>query len=110
MAYNTLANTGRFPNLKTESPLTGAGQTWSYRSTDSAATVDTAGYISDGAFRGMKVGDIVEVTTITTAANVAGSAETGVTAVTFQIVLSANLVTGAVDLSDGTAISVVNTD
>lgn len=57
MAYST-ANP---PNLVTEAPLAGAGQQWRYDSADAIATVIGAGYFSDGAVRGMLVGDIVEV-------------------------------------------------
>jgi hypothetical protein len=39
---------------------------WSYRSADVAATVIAAGYIDDGADKGMKVGDIVMVADDTT--------------------------------------------
>ena len=39
---------------------TGA-QLWSYRSTDDAATVNTAGYITNGGALGMRVGDLVQV-------------------------------------------------
>ena len=35
---------------------------WTYRSTDAAATVDGANYITNGGSLGMKVGDIVFVT------------------------------------------------
>jgi hypothetical protein len=43
--------------------ITGTGsQIWSYRSTDSAADVDTAGYITNGGELGMRVGDVVIVT------------------------------------------------
>lgn len=43
--------------------ITGTGsQIWSYRSTDSAADVDTAGYITNGGDLGMRVGDVVIVT------------------------------------------------
>lgn len=35
---------------------------WAYSSSDPAATVDGAGYISNGDKLGMKVGDIVNVT------------------------------------------------
>lgn len=49
------------PHLTTEGPLTGAGQVWSYSSADAAATVAGANYFSDGASRGMKVNDIVNV-------------------------------------------------
>lgn len=36
-------------------------QVWSYRSTDAAADVDTAGYITNGGALGMRVGDVVVV-------------------------------------------------
>ena len=36
-----------------------AGKIWHLRTEDAAATVDTAGYISDGYARGMSVGDLV---------------------------------------------------
>lgn len=49
------------PALKSASPLTGPGQTWSYRSTDVATDVDASGYFTNGYALGMKVGDIVEV-------------------------------------------------
>lgn len=57
MAYST----SNPPALKSPSPLTGAGQTWAYRSTDVATDVDAAGYFTNGDALGMKVGDIVEV-------------------------------------------------
>lgn len=37
-------------------------QLWDYRSTDAAATVDGANYITNGGSLGMRVGDIVYVT------------------------------------------------
>ena len=58
MAYST----SNPPALKSPSPLTGAGQTWAYRSTDVATDVDATGYFTNGKALGMKVGDIVEVT------------------------------------------------
>lgn len=58
MAYST----SNPPALKSPSPLTGAGQTWAYRSTDVATDVDATGYFTNGQALGMKVGDIVEVT------------------------------------------------
>lgn len=39
---------------------TGA-QLWSYRSTDDAATVNSAGYITNGGNLGMREGDLVQV-------------------------------------------------
>ena len=58
MSYST----SNPPALKSASPLTGAGQTWVYRSTDVATDVDAVGYFTNGNALGMKVGDIVEVT------------------------------------------------
>jgi hypothetical protein len=41
-------------------PIGGTGiQIWSYRTTDAAADIDAASYITDGLKRGMKVGDWV---------------------------------------------------
>ena len=58
MAYST----SNPPTLVVGS-LAGTGtQIWSYRSTDPAATVDDANYITNGGSLGMKVGDIVFVT------------------------------------------------
>lgn len=42
--------------------LAGRGNIWQYRSTDAAATVDGAGYITNASDLGMKAGDIVFVT------------------------------------------------
>jgi predicted phage tail protein len=42
-------------------PLTGAGNWWSYRSTDAATTVDDTDYFTNGSALGMKVGDVVVV-------------------------------------------------
>ena len=49
-------------SLVSAAPLTGAGQRWLYRSTDVATDVDATDYFSDGDARGMRVGDIIEVT------------------------------------------------
>jgi hypothetical protein len=57
MAYST----SNPPRLQSISPLTGAGQTWVYRSTDPIATVDGAGYITNAYDLGMKAGDLVIV-------------------------------------------------
>lgn len=75
--------------------ITGTGtQLWSYRSTDDAATVNTAGYITNGGALGMRVGDLVSVT------------DTDASPVT-TILMAVNSVSatypGAVDLQDTTA-------
>lgn len=76
MAYS-VANP---PALKSPSPLTGAGQTWVYRSTDPAGTVDDADYFSNGSDLGMKVGDTVEVCDTDTSTTVTIHRVTAVTA------------------------------
>lgn len=80
--------------------LNGQGQTWVYRSIDAPTLVRVSGYISNGAFLGMRVGDVVRVI------------DTDASPVTQQLmnVVSTNLTTGAVDLSDGVAITATNTD
>lgn len=96
MAYSTSTP----PRLKANGGLYGAGQTWTYSTADTAATVDTSGYFSNGGDLGMKVGDIVEVT-------VTG---TGVIT-THRVVSVSTTAPGAVDLGDGTTIgSATNTD
>lgn len=49
------------PHIKTASPLTTGGQTWYYQSADDKATVAAANYFTDAQKRGMRAGDIVEV-------------------------------------------------
>lgn len=76
MSYST----SNPPALKSASPLTGAGQTWVYRSTDPATDVDAADYFSNGSALGMKVGDIVEVTDTDTSTTMTFHRVTAVTA------------------------------
>lgn len=94
MAYAT----SNPPALVSGGPLTGAGQVWVYRSSDAAATVDAAGYITNAKALGMRIGDLVRVT------NTLNNITT-----THQVV---NITAaGAADLADGTTIgSNVNTD
>ena len=49
------------PPQKVAGTLTGTFNIWVYRSTDAAATVDAANYITNGGSLGMKVGDVVYV-------------------------------------------------
>lgn len=73
---------------------------WTYYSADTAATVDTSGYITNGGALGMKVGDIVRVT-------VSG---TGAVSEHRVVTVSATA-PGAVDLGDGAVVgSATNTD
>lgn len=57
MAYST----SNPPVLLTQALAGGAGKIWLYRSTDAAADVDAANYITDGGSLGMSVGDLVFV-------------------------------------------------
>lgn len=57
MAYST----SNPPILLTQSVGGLAGKTWLYRSTDAAATVDAANYITNGGSLGMAIGDLVYV-------------------------------------------------
>lgn len=88
MAYNN-ANLQLLVAAIAGSP---APNLWSYSSADVAASVDNAGYISDGGARGMKVNDLVLVSDTTTPL------------ITTHLVLSVNATTGAVDLGNGTTV------
>lgn len=70
---------------------------WVYVSADPIATVNTAGYISNGDALGMKVGDLVEV--IDTA-----------TPTTSLSVVADVTALGQADLTDGTAVTRTDTD
>lgn len=71
---------------------------WFYTSADPIATVNTTGYITNGYFLGMRVGDTVEVR------------DTNVPTTSLCTVISSSATTGAVDLSDGTAVTQTNSD
>ena len=75
MAYST-----DNPPALTSGPLTGPGKKWSYRSTDPAATVDDAGYFTNGDALGMEVGDVVEVCDTDTSTTMSIHRVTAVTA------------------------------
>lgn len=77
---------------------------WSLDSVDALATVDGAGYISDATARGVRVGDVVLVRVWTSL-----TAKTTLSAISFMAVASISGA-GAANLTDGTAISVTNTD
>lgn len=75
-------------------------QLWHLSGTDSAATVDTSGYITNGGALGMRVGDLVSYTLTSTGA-----------VTQHRVVTVSSTYPGAVDLGDGTAIaSATNTD
>jgi hypothetical protein len=70
---------------------------WRYTSADPIATVNTAGYITNGVALGMKVGDTVEVR------------DTATPTTNLCTVISA-AANGSVDISDGTPIAQTNSD
>lgn len=78
----------------------GAYRKWVYKSADPAATVDAAGYITNGGALGMKVNDLVEVV------------DTNLGIVTIHKVASvSSTFPGAVNLADGTVVgTATNTD
>lgn len=82
-------------NLALVAGKIGAGpRIWMYSEASLAASaLDAAGYISDGYFNGMRVGDLV------LGLNVATGIWSG------HSVITANATTGAVDLSNGTTIA-----
>lgn len=98
MAYSTSTPPRLLlPSFTDES---GESSLWTYSTADTAATVDTTGYITNGGALGMKVGDIVLVTV------------TGTGVITSHRVVTVSATApGAVDLGDGTTIgSGTNTD
>jgi hypothetical protein len=58
------------------------GSLWGYNSTHTIAAVAASGFFSDGARLGMKVGDVVHVTQLTTAYAYLAHAQARVSAVT----------------------------
>lgn len=91
MAYSTLSP----PSMVLQS-ISGARR-WHYSSADPIATVNTAGYISNGDALGMKVGDIVDVRDTATPGN----------SICYVVTVTAG---GSADLTDGLAITATNTD
>lgn len=95
MAY---ATTDRL-ELLGKSPLAAAGRCWYHESADALATVNTAGFITDGGVKGLKVGDYVQ--------HLDTTAATG--DLSMHRVLTVGAITsaldGVVDLTDGTVIA-----
>ena len=92
MAYSTSTP----PRLITQG-ITG-GKLWYYESADAIATVNTDAYISNGYKLGMRNGDTVIVR------------DTATPTTSFCTVNGASATTGAVDLTDGTAVSQTDSD
>ena len=97
MAYST----SNPPTLVRGGTLKGDNQEWVYRSVDAATVVRVAGYITNGGALGMRVGDTVKVV------------DTDASPVAVQLMNVVSVSTtapGAVDLSDGVAITATNSD
>jgi len=95
MAYSTSA-----PPILMFQPMAGI-RFWYHTSADATAAADLSGFISNGYFLGMRVGDVVFHKDSTSDA----------TAMTTHKVIGANSSTGAIDLSDGVVVgSATNTD
>ena len=76
---------------------------WHYKTTDAAATVDSAGYFTGDAVKMLRLGDLIIRFTLDSL-----SAPTSVSTAGFHIVSSNDGTT--VDVNDATAISVTDTD
>jgi len=96
MAYDTATP----PKLVMPAPMGQGPGIWSYDSTDAAATVDGAGYITNAKALGMKVGDVVLVTDTDASPRI----------ITSHLVASVNATTGVGDLSDGVTLGSTNSD
>ena len=94
MAYST----GSPPVLVSSQLGKMGGKVWLYDSTDAATAVRVDGYIANGSDLGMSVGDIVDQVD-----------SVGGTVAHRYVVLSVTA-GGAADLSDGTALTVTDTD
>lgn len=92
-----------------QSGLSGQGYNeWNLDGEDAPATARVSGYITDGVDKGLQVGDLVHLRQWTTYTD--QYTRTGpVLAYQLMIVVSISAA-GVVDLSDGTAISLTDTD
>jgi hypothetical protein len=89
MAYSTSA-----PPALVVQRIGGGGQIWDYTSTDGAATVDTAGYFSNGADLGFQVGGVVYVTDSDAS----------------PVIRTAHQISSTTDVNDSTTVTQTDTD
>lgn len=82
-------------------------QVWHYRDTVTPAALAAAGYLSDAGKHGMRPGD--EVCYRQYAIQAVQTPPASPTGASVHVALTVNADTGAVDLSDATVVSVVNT-
>jgi len=96
MAYSTSSP----PVLVTQAMTNSVPRMWFLTGTDTAATVDTTGYITNGGALGMKVNDLVTYW------------KTDSKSATIHVVVTvSSTAPGAVDLADGTTVgSATNSD
>ena len=75
-----------------------SGKFWVYDSTDAATVVRVSGYITNGSYLGMAIGDVVD------------QIDSAGGTVAHRYVVVSVAAGGAADLSDGTALVVTDTD
>jgi hypothetical protein len=92
MAYSTSA-----PPRLIAAGIGASPRLWVYTSADAIATVNTSGYFSNGAALGLKVNDVVIVV------------DTATPTVTLAVVIDVTA-GGQADISDGTSVSVTDSD
>ena len=100
MAFN-----GAYLVLKSPAPH-GFGQTWQYKTDDSAATVDTANYFANALPMGMRIYDIIERITVTNL----GLSNEAFSTIGLHVVNAASLSAGTIDVADTVALSGTDTD
>lgn len=89
---------------------------WAYETLDAIATVNTSGYFTGAAARGLQIGDEIVVTQWNTAIPTGGHPVNGSSAITARnrcIVISiaaGDLESAAVDIADGDAYTMTDTD
>lgn len=84
---------------------------WAYDGLDDAAGVNSSGFFSDGADRGMQIGDRVLCTQWTTAVPTGGHpAPTDVIASRFWVEVVQVSAAGVVDVSNGDALTLTDSD
>lgn len=84
----------------------GHPQTWSYKTDDAAATVDTANYFANALGYGVRLYDIIERTTVTNL----GATNEAYSTQGLHVVNAASVSAGTIDVADAVALSGTDTD
>lgn len=79
---------------------------WSYKTADTAATVDTANYFADALPMGMRIYDLILRTTVSNL----GASNEGYSTQGFHVINAANVTAGTIDAADAVALSGTDTD